>query len=532
MLRFLSIALVVTSFLLGLTSSVQAAAGDLDPSFGTGGLVTTDFGSRDDFGVGAAIQPDGKIVVAGNSGVFSPFNIDFGLARYNPDGSLDATFGSGGTVRSDFGATVDAAGDVVVQADGKIVAAGISGGNFAVARYSGGGSLDPTFGSGGLATADFGAGDQANALILQADGRLVAVGLSADQFALARFNPDGGLDTTFGSGGKVTTDFGSFDQSFDAAATADGKIVAVGRTGNEFALARYNANGSLDSSFGSGGKVITDLGAADQAFAVALDPAGRIVAAGTSSDDFALVRYNTDGSPDTGFGVGGTVKTDFSAGSSETAYSVVVHTDGSITAAGGSSSVPGSSSFALARYDSSGSLDVGFGAGGKVTTVFPRPVSSALDLLTQPDGKVIAIGGMRDFAVSGSGDFALARYLGTPSAVTVVVDVKPGNEDNVVPLKSNGVVTVAILTTDSFDAATVDPTSVCFGDAEDPAQRACTEKHGQGHLVDVNGDGRPDLLLHYDIAQTGIDAGDVQACLTGETYAGTAIEGCDRIVTK
>jgi uncharacterized delta-60 repeat protein len=537
MLRVLSIALVVTSFLLGLTSSVQAAAGDLDPSFGTGGFVTTDFGSRDDFGVGAAIQPDGKIVVAGNSGAVGAFAVDFALARYNPDGSLDTTFGSGGIARSDFGAPLDAASDVVVQPDGKLVAAGLSAGNFAVARYNPDGSLDATFGSNGLSIIDFGSNDQANAIILQADGKLVAAGFTlppsfAGDFALARLNANGSLDTTFGNGGKVTTEFGSFDLGFDAAVTADGRIVVAGRTGDDFALARYDMNGTLDGSFGIGGKVTTNLGGSDQPFAIALDAAGRVIAAGTSSNDFALARYNADGSLDAGFGVGGTVTTDFAAGSSDTAFGVVVQPGGGITAAGGSSSVSGSSSFALARYDSTGNLDASFGAGGKVTTAFPSPLSNALDLLTQPDGKVVAIGGTRDLAVSGSGDFALVRYLGAPSAITVVVDVKPGNEDNVVPLKSNGVVTVAILTTDSFDAATVDPASVCFGDAEDPAQRACNEKHGQGHLVDVNGDGRPDLLLHYDVEQTGIDAGDVQACLTGETHTGNAIEGCDRIVTK
>jgi uncharacterized delta-60 repeat protein len=522
--------------MFGVTSG-QAAAGDLDPSFGTGGLVTTDFESRDDFGVGAAIQPDGKIVVAGNSAVFNPFfNADFALARYNPDGSLDATFGGGGTVRSDFGGAVDAASDVVVQADGKLVAAGLSGGNFAVARYNANGSLDPSFGIGGLVTTDFGANDQANALVLQADGKLVAAGYTlppsfAGDFALARYNPDGTLDTTFGTGGKVTTDFGSFDQGFDAAATADGKIVVAGRTGENFALARYDTNGALDSSFG-GGKVTTDFGASDLPFAIALDSAGRVIAAGTSSGDFALARYNTDGSLDAGFGIGGTVTTDFSGGSQENAFGVVVHPDGGITAAGASSSTPGSSSFALARYDSGGSLDVSFGTGGKVTTAFPYPSSTALDLLSQPDGKLVAIGGTRDVAVSGSGDFALARYLGAPSAISVVVDVKPGTEHNVVRLQDHGVVPVAILTTTSFDAATVDSASVCFGDAEDPSRRDCTEKHGSGHLEDVNGDGMPDLLLHYEVQETGIDAGDTQACLSGTTHAGNAIEGCDRIVTK
>jgi uncharacterized delta-60 repeat protein len=521
-------ALVACVFLLA--PSAGAAGGDLDPTFGTAGLVTTDFESRDDFGVGAALQPDGKIVVAGNSAVFGPFNVDFALARYNPDGSLDSTFGSGGTVRNDFGTSIDAATDVVVLADGKVVAAGVSGGNFAVARYNPDGSLDATFGSGAPATADFGAFDQANALILQADGKLVCVGFSADQFALARFTGDGSLDTTFGTGGKVTTDFGSFDQGFDAAGTADGKIVATGRTGDNFALARYDANGALDASFGSGGKVTTDLGGSDLPSAVAIDALGRAVAAGTSSGDFALARYNVDGSPDAGFGVAGIVKTDVSSGSQDNAFAVVVDPEGGITAAGGSSSNPQSSDFALARYDSGGSLDISFGSGGKVTTAFRTPLSNALDLLAQPDGKIVAVGGTRDLAVSGSGDVALARYLGMPTAITVVLDIKPGSEENVVPLQSAGVVPVAILTTDRFDASTVQANSVCFGDAEALAERACTLRSAR--LVDVNGDGRSDLLLHFEIGKTGIDPGDTEACLTGETSAGISIEGCDRISTR
>jgi uncharacterized delta-60 repeat protein len=528
---------VLTSLLLGMPSAARAAAGDLDPSFGTDGLVTTDFGSRGDFGLAAAIQQDGKIVAAGNSSAPGVFAVDFALSRYSSDGSLDPTFGSGGTVLSDFGAPLDAAFDVLVQPDSRIVAAGISGSDFAVARYNPSGSLDPTFGTGGLVTIDFGASDQATALILQADGKLVAAGFTqvsatfATEWALVRLNPDGSLDTTFGAGGKVTTDFGSFDVAFDVVLTADAKILVTGRTGNDFALARYNASGALDSGFGIGGKVTTDLGGSDQPFAIALDSAGRAIVAGTTSGDFALARYSQNGSLDAGFGVGGTVTTDFDAGSEETAFGVVVHPDGGITTAGGTSAGPGSSTFALARYDSSGNLDPAFGAGGKVTTSFGQPLSNAQDLVLQGDGKVVALGGTVDPA-AGTGDFALARYLGAPATITVVVDVKPDSANNVVPLVSNGFVTVAILTTASFDANTIDAASVCFGDAEDSASRDCTEKHGQGHVEDVNGDGRPDLLLHYEIAQTGIDAGDEQACLSGETHAGNAIEGCDRITTR
>ncbi len=508
-LLILAFALViVAAFLVGVTSA-RAAAGDLDPSFGTGGLVTTDFGDRGDFALALATQQDGKIVVAGNSSTLDFSDTDFALARYNPDGGLDATFGGGGTVLSDFGSSIDAAFDVVIQSDGKVVAAGTSSRDFAVARYRSDGSLDSTFGNGGLVTTDFGSFDQATALTLQPDGKLVAVGVSVGDFTLARYNSDGSLDTSFGSGGKVLTDFGSFDQAFDVAVTTGGKIVVGGRTGGDFALAQYEANGSLDASFGSGGKVTTNFGGTDQAFAIALDSAGRITAAGTASYDFALARYNSDGSSDASFGSSGTVTPDFSFGSVDTAFGVVVQSDGRITAGGGTGAAAGSS-FALARYTSNGSLDLDFGSGGTVTTTFGHARNNANDIALQADGKVVAAGGTAELA--SPTDFALARYLGTPTTITVAVDVKPGSADNVVPLQSAGVVSVAIL--------------------NELAQRACTEKHNAGHLEDVNWDGRVDLLLHYDVGQTGIDPGDTKACLTGKTYAGVAIEGCDRISTR
>jgi hypothetical protein len=114
----------------------------------------------------------------------------------------------------------------------------------------------------------------------------------------------------------------------------------------------------------------------------------------------------------------------------------------------------------------------------------------------------------------------------------VPVDIKPGSATNPINLRSRGVIPVAILSTDSFDATTVDPASVCFGGAEDASQRDCTEAaHGRGHLGDVNGDGRLDLLLHFETQQTGIDPGDTQACLTGTTATTSNVEGCDAITT-
>jgi uncharacterized delta-60 repeat protein len=524
---------LVLAFSVGLASSAQAAPGDLDPSFGSGGLVTTDFGGRGDFGLGVAIQPDGKIVTAGNSSASGTFSIAFALSRHNADGTLDPTFGTGGTVLTSFGPPLSAAADVVVQPDGKIVAVGVAGNDFAVARYNANGTLDAGFGAGGLVTTDFGGGDQANGVALQPDGKIVVVGLLFGAVGAARYNQDGSLDSTFGNGGKVVTDAtASPDPVFDVKVTSSGKIVVGGSTGfypggGDFLLLRYNADGSLDPSFGSGGIVTTDFGSSDTAFAIGLTADGKIVAAGAtnSSDpgDFAVARYNPDGSLDTSFGSGGRATTDVASGSNDTGNGVVVLADGRVVVAGITSPASGSTAFAVVRYTAAGAVDPTFGSGGRATASFGNPINNAFDIAAQTDGKLIVAGGTADFS-RGISDFAIARFLGDPTTVEVSVDVKPDDAGNVIPLQPNGVIPVAILTTSTFDATSVDPATVCF-------VRDCTEKHGTGHLEDVNGDGRPDLLLHYETQETGIAAGDTQACLSGKTYAGVAIHGCDGITT-
>jgi uncharacterized delta-60 repeat protein len=523
--------LLVIGVLASASASAQASPGDLDPSFGTGGLVTTDFGGRGDFGLAVAVQPDGKIVTVGNSSAVGVFSVSFALSRHNPDGTLDTTFGSGGTVLTSFGGNLSAAADVAIQPDGKLVAVGIANGDFGVARYTADGSLDSTFGNGGLVTTDFGGSDQANGVALQSDGKIVVVGPLGGSIGIARYNPNGSLDATFGIGGKVVT--AGYAGAFDVAVTSTNKVVVAGGTGvfpfgaGDLLVLRYNMDGSLDSSFGSGGIATTDFGGSDTAFAVALAGDGKIVAAGSTEaagapGDFAVARYNPDGSPDRSFGNGGHVTTDVASGSNDTGNGVVVQGD-HITVAG-IKGAAGSTSFAAVRYTGTGSLDAGFGSGGVATATFGNPTNNAFDIAAQPDGKVVVAGGTADFS-HGVSDFALARFLGAPTAIIVSVDVKPDSADNVVILQSGGVIPVAILTTDDFNAASVDPATVCF-------VKDCTEKHGIGHLEDVNGDGRPDLLLHYETLETGIVLGDTQACLTGKTNSGMAIQGCDRIVTR
>ena len=275
--------------------------------FGSNGKVTTPIGNDNDKAESLILQPDGKLVAAGWS--YNGSNGDFALARYESNGSLDLSFGTGGKVTTPFGSDQSCARSLILQPDGKLVAAGYSDDDFALARYNSDGSLDLSFGTGGKVTTHFSIyADGTESLILQPDGKLVAAGHSNRDFALARYNSDGSLDLSFGTGGKVITSFGS-DQSRARSLILqpDGKLVAAGSSGNisnyDFALARYNSNGSLDLSFGTGGKVITPIGSStDYAHSLILQPDGKLVAAGSSdngsNDDFALARYNSNGSLD------------------------------------------------------------------------------------------------------------------------------------------------------------------------------------------------------------------------------------------
>jgi uncharacterized delta-60 repeat protein len=286
-------------------------------------------------------------------------------------GALDPSFGRHGMVTTDFGGT-DGAGKLVVQADGKLVAAGVTistlspaQGYIALARYTANGSLDASFGTGGKVTTDFFPGGSqygARALVVQADGKPVIAGTAATGgpggahgFALARFNPDGSLDPTFGTGGKVITEFaGGSEDGAAALVMQGGKLVAGGTALNlqtldlDFALARYNPDGSLDQSFGSGGRVTTDLGGpdGDYGYGVAVQADGKPVATGLvdngAEPQCGFARYNLDGSLDQSFGTGGNV-----TAVGGTAGALAVQGSKLVTA-GGSGTAGGD--FVLARF--------------------------------------------------------------------------------------------------------------------------------------------------------------------------------------
>ena len=340
------------------------------------GITTTAVGSGNEIAEAVAVQADGKIVLAGYS--HNGSDNDFAVVRYDTDGSLDTGFSSDGKVTTPIGSSEDVSRSVAVQADGKIVAAGYSTAsginNFAVARYNADGSLDTGFHSDGKVTTAVGSGhDEARAVAVQSDGKIVAAGYGNNDFAVVRYNADGTLDTGFHNDGTATTAIGSgADRAYSVAVQSDGEIVLAGYSNNgsddDFAVVRYNADGSLDTGFGTGGKVTTAIGSGiDIARSVAIQSDGKIVLAGYSNngsdDDFAVVRYNADGSLDTGFGTGGKVTTAIGSGT-DIARSVAIQSDGKIVAAGYSGNY-----FAVVRYNADGSLDTGFGTGGVVTTV-------------------------------------------------------------------------------------------------------------------------------------------------------------------
>lgn len=422
-----------TRFMLGLLMLLPAGVraqsapclmgGNLDPGFGVVGRVTTPFGSSGAAALAVVLQPDGRMVAAGVAGISVR---DFALARYNTDGSPDTAFDTDGQVTTDFGGNNDSITAVALQPDGKIVAAGVtfvgSVFDFALARYHADGSLDTSFGDGGRVQTDFGFGaDGAQAIALQPDGKIVAAGFATavrgglEDFGLARYLTNGALDMTFGTGGKVMTAVSSSDESAQALALQpDGKIVAVGyaRFGGQqdFALVRYLTNGLLDMTFNADGMVTTSLSPThDRASAAVLQPDGRIVAAGfastSSTADFALARYTAAGALDPTFDGDGQVTTDFGS-KDDSAADVELQPDGKIVVVG--NSIMGlRRDFAIARYDPNGMLDATFDTDGKVTTNFGLGDDSASALALQPDGKIVAVG---NAVINGRQDFALARY--------------------------------------------------------------------------------------------------------------------------
>ena len=316
---------------------------------------------------------------------------------------LDGGFGQFGRAVVDLGSW-EKVKDVSLESDaqGRVVAAGDSDGNFALVRLLPGGAMDPSFGSGGKVFTDFGATDRAEAVAVQPDGKIVAAGYGGSirpgpagaMFALARYLPDGTLDPSFGSGGKVTTDFGAYDWARAVRVLPDGKILAAGSSGGWWAMARYLPDGSLDPTFGTGGRVTTNV---DNGVGIDMDlqPDGKIVVVGTAGGNrpggarLGIVRYLPNGGLDTTFGNGGGILHDLSSGPDQGTAVAVLPTGKIVVTrpdAGGG--------LAVSRFTALGALDATFGAGG-TARVAAGVGGMAHALLVGADGS-LTVGGETD----------------------------------------------------------------------------------------------------------------------------------------
>jgi uncharacterized delta-60 repeat protein len=360
------------------------------------------------FYTSTALQSDGKIITAGYT--WNGKNFDFALARYNLNGMLDNLFSGDGRQTISFDSLNSYASGVAVQSDGKIVAVGNSNGDFAIARFNTDGSADNTFNFIGKAATDFGADDNATSIAIQNDGKIVVAGYSttcgidgcSSDFAVTRYNSNGSLDNTFG---KRILDFGSVGFATDdfansIAIQSDGKIVAAGYSNHispggsivNFVIARFNTDGTPDTSFSGDGKQTTDFGGFSHANSVAIQGDGKVIAAGYSNtitnNDFAIARYNPDGSPDNSFNGNGQQITDFDFDAN--ANSIAIQSDGKIIL-GGQSNTSNGSDFALARYEINGRLDNTFNGNGK-ETISISPENDAINAMALSGNKLYAVG--------------------------------------------------------------------------------------------------------------------------------------------
>jgi len=385
--------------------------GTLDKSFNRNGYIAINMNGSNGQAYAIAIQADKKIIIAGQSGI----------ARVNGDGSLDTAFGTSGIVNDNLGFRIYA---IAFQSDGKFI---VAGNTFGIARYNVNGTLDTNFSGDGKTTVPFTSSSSALSLAIQTDNRILAAGWARTpdgrtKFALSRLDSTGNLDKTFNGTGMATIDFGhSYARAHSIAIQADGKLVVAGQTSptnhSYFALARLNTNGTLDSSFDSDGKTITQFESHARAYSISIQADAKIVAAGTSpltdiilDDDFAIARYNSNGALDTTFNGNGKFTIGFLGSAIDFPRDLIaMQSDGKLLALG-YSQVSGGIISILARYSSEGELDKSFNSCGFVSNNFGATAFFAQALALQADGKIMIAGYARTPTSGVQFDFALARY--------------------------------------------------------------------------------------------------------------------------
>ena len=489
---------LVAVALLAVSPVAFAGAGDLDASFGEGGRVFVDIPNDIDVAATVILQADDKLVIGrGNDAA----DDDFSVLRFNVDGSLDMTFGGHGRTTLDYPGIKGTTRVVLQQSNGRIVAAGTAqntlgsdGSNFGMARYNGDGSVDTSFGVNGVVIHDLGGqSDGINAIMQQADGRLLVagstdggVGLNHADMAFARFNADGSLDTSFGTNGSVIINFhdgNGPDEVRWLLQQADGKLIAVGTawpsnpsTSSDIAVVRLSPDGIPDTTFDGNGRLAVDLYATPrdwgsyfvEAAAVALQPDGRIVLAGTTDYtvwDYGgclpvLTRLNTDGSLDMSFGSSGAVP--IFVDSCASFEGLAIEPNGDLYFAGGIHYLYNSDLF-VARVTASGDLDTSFGANGVAIVDVGNADNAASvcygcqGIIRQPDGKIVTVGSTSvGDKYSGDSQLVVARLLADGNHAGVVGFnstswVSEGSNDTMqVDLESVGVAEVPVRRTGGF----------------------------------------------------------------------------------
>jgi uncharacterized delta-60 repeat protein len=479
--------IAVTRIMSGLDarncSPVRTAAGELDTCFGNGGKVTTKISAGLDWARGVAVQTDGKIVAVGASNQSGAS--DFGVVRYNTDGSLDMSFDGDGKVTTDFAGRTDLAVDVKIQADGKIVVVGGSGEYFALARYNPDGSLDTTFDGDGKVLTDIGAPPMPpnywlfNSLEIQADGKIVVAGGGGEGVQIGlhvlRYNPDGSLDNSFDGDGKVLINQIAYGKG--VVIQPDGKILAAGAANSKLAVARLNANGSPDNAFGTNGVAIFSASTRfDDAFTLVLERNGKILAAGNS-------RSPQGGLPCSlfvRFEAGGTVESN-SLNCNSLISSLYLQPDGKILTAGFDIN-NASTGFQIIRYNDIGVLDNTFNGNGILNVGFKEGDwrSTAYAVTMQRDQKIVAVGmAQSDFVQSETGRFAAVRIMSGLAAPRVApFDFDGDGKSDVSVFRPSNNVWYQIQSSDTNVAAQ------SFGSAGDRIASA-----------DYDGDGKTDLAI-------------------------------------
>lgn len=427
-------------FMSLLRSPSISQSGVLDVTFGKKGKVVSNLSDSYSRAFSVLVQPDQKILAAGDAVINNAFV--FALTRYNIDGTPDASFGNGGKVFTSFNTVASSVRSMVIQTDGKIVAAGqlqvtsSTDIQFGLARYNTNGSIDSSFGMNGKVITKFGNGYNGlpGKIVIKPDGGFIVAGSKDSGFlstekqdiALVQYKPNGILDSAFGLNGIVITDIlNRNEQCYSLAVQEDGKIVAGGSSAvpNTATLAftaiRYYSNGIVDSSFGTEGHVFSNIDSSScRGSSLLIQPDGKIIIAGDINDvgreDFGMVRFTSDGIPDSTFGENGKAITPMSKSNDPQNYinTAYLQPDGKILLAGIASPDYLGGDFVLLRYNTDGSLDNTFGRRGIIKTDFANGVDFCSALAVQQDGKIVLAGSAKADTANNTDrtDLALARY--------------------------------------------------------------------------------------------------------------------------